>query len=58
MEVLESPDTGMIELVSMIELAGTPAEEELTYSVFPALDGRGEVAVFADGSFTRWLPGN
>lgn len=50
MGAVQTPDTGQIELV------GKPAEEELTFTVVPALDGLGEVTIFADGSFTRWRP--
>lgn len=52
MEVMQSPDTGRIELV------GKPAEDERTFTVVPALDGLGDVTMFADGSFTRWRPGS
>jgi hypothetical protein len=49
MAVVQTPDTGQIERVE-------PAEEALTFTVVPALDGLGDVTVFPDGSFTRWRP--
>lgn len=33
-----------------------PVEDEETYVLIPCLDGSGQVAVFSDGSFTRWTP--
>lgn len=50
----EPPVTGAIDLIPR------PAEEgEMTYVLLPILDGLGDdafMSVFADGSYTKWVP--
>ncbi|CCQ44291.1 hypothetical protein ARTSIC4J27_215 [Pseudarthrobacter siccitolerans] len=48
----EPPVTGSVDLIPR------PAEEESTFILLPILDGpeSAYMAVFSDGSYTRWVP--
>ncbi|WEM34621.1 hypothetical protein SEA_KEALII_68 [Arthrobacter phage KeAlii] len=47
---VEPPASGHIDLIRR------PSDEEGTYVLLPILAGSGCMAVFADGSYTRWVP--
>ena len=49
---MEVPLTGPIDRARPV----TAEAEEDTFVLLPRLDGGGHIAVFADGSYSRWMP--